>query len=33
MREYGTLGRFSCNTWEDTRVTCDVALQARNQFH
>ncbi len=25
------VGRFSCSTWE--RVTCDVALQAGNQFH
>ena len=29
----GSVGRFSCNTWEDTRVTCDMALQAGNQFH
>ena len=26
-------GTFSCNMWEGTRVTCDVALQAGNQFH
>ncbi len=26
-------GRFSCNTWEATRVTCGVGLQAGNQFH
>ena len=34
-----SVGRFSCNTcegtrhWEGIRVTCDMALQAGNQFH
>ncbi len=27
------LGRFSCNTWDGVRETCDVALQDGNQFH
>ncbi len=33
QQQAGEIGRFSCNTWEGTPVTCNMALQAGNQFH